>query len=241
MMAMTALAMIQQAVSPMPIGRTSGCLSIAMRQRAKSGAIDEGCTCIVQTLMQVLHRDPLMHPCDWYRDTSTHGSPDQKTQQHHSHSRRLSGWHWHLGIQISQGKNPEVRLGFSLFNGRVENLHGRTRLDSLQRRSVAILYVIVFLGGIRHVLSLVGVVFSPHSLRQETDSVPTLCKANVVCWIPCTSCSSVYVGQVGRTHLKEQSVCLCVCLSVCLSVPLSLSVTPSLHLFLKCTLIFSVI
>ena len=85
-----------------------------------------------------------------------------------------------IGIQISQGKNPEVCLGFSLFNGRVENLHGRTRLDSLQRRSVVISYVRVLFGGIKNVPSLMGVVFSPHSLRQELDPVPTLHKANAL-------------------------------------------------------------
>ena len=58
------------------------------------------------------------------------------------------------------------------------------------------------------------VVFRPHSsLRQELvhpkDPVPTLQKANVVYRIPCTSCSSVYVGQTSRSleaRLKEHKV-----------------------------------
>ena len=49
MMKRTALAIIRRAVSPMPIGRTPGCLSSAMRRQASSGAMDAGCTCVVQT------------------------------------------------------------------------------------------------------------------------------------------------------------------------------------------------
>ena len=67
--------------------------------------------------------------------------------------------------------------------------------------------------GIKRILPSadVRVVFQSHSsLRQELvhpkDPVPTLQKANVVYRIPCTSCSSVYVGQTSRTleaRLKE--------------------------------------
>ena len=46
----TALAMIRQDLSPIPIGQTPGCLSSAIRRQARSGAIDDGCTCEVQTL-----------------------------------------------------------------------------------------------------------------------------------------------------------------------------------------------
>jgi len=38
----TALAMIQQAVSPMPMEHTPGCLSRAMRQHTSSGLMDIG-------------------------------------------------------------------------------------------------------------------------------------------------------------------------------------------------------
>ena len=81
------------------------------------------------------------------------------------------------------------------------------------RRSVVIPYVRGLSEGIKRILSSadVRVVFRPHSsLRQELvhpkDPVPTMQKANVVYRIPCTSCSSVYVGQTSRTleaHLKE--------------------------------------
>ena len=47
----TAFAMIRRAVSPMPIGRTPGCLLSAMRRHARSGPRDEECTHEVLILM----------------------------------------------------------------------------------------------------------------------------------------------------------------------------------------------
>ena len=41
----------------MPIGRTPGCLSSAMRRQARSGAIDDGCTYEVQTLIATEARE----------------------------------------------------------------------------------------------------------------------------------------------------------------------------------------
>ena len=56
----TALAMIRRAVSPMPMGRTPGLLSRAMRRQASRGEIDFGSTSEVQILLAVdasaLHR-----------------------------------------------------------------------------------------------------------------------------------------------------------------------------------------
>ena len=56
----TALAMIRLAVSPMPMGRTPGVLSRAMRRQASSGEMDFGSTSAVHILLAVeaseLHR-----------------------------------------------------------------------------------------------------------------------------------------------------------------------------------------
>ena len=83
---------------------------------------------------------------------------------------------------------------------------GPRQNTSLLRRSMVIPYVRGLSEGIKRILSSadVRVVFRPHSsLRQEPvhpkDPVPTLQKANVVHRIPCTSCSSVCVGQTSRT------------------------------------------
>ena len=52
-----ALAMIRHATSPIPIGRTPGFLSRAMRRQAKSGAVVDGSINSVQKRFAVLARD----------------------------------------------------------------------------------------------------------------------------------------------------------------------------------------
>ena len=52
-----ALAMICLAVSPMPIGHTSGLLLRAIRRQANRGALKEGSTMSVQRRQAVLARD----------------------------------------------------------------------------------------------------------------------------------------------------------------------------------------
>ena len=47
----TVLSMIRLAVSPMPMGRTPGCLSRAINRRAKKGDTDLGSTYDVQSLL----------------------------------------------------------------------------------------------------------------------------------------------------------------------------------------------
>ena len=116
----------------------------------------------------------------------------------------------HAYIKHTLGANhypmPFVRSYCHSYSGPQQN-------TSPLRWSVVILYVRGLSEGIERILSSadVRVVFQPHSsLRQELvypkDPEPTLQKANVVYRIPCTSCSSVYVGQMNRTleaRLKE--------------------------------------
>ena len=53
----TAFVMIHCAVSPMPIGRTPGFLSKAIRRLARSGAVDDGSTYDVQSRLATDARD----------------------------------------------------------------------------------------------------------------------------------------------------------------------------------------
>ena len=79
-------------------------------------------------------------------------------------------------------------------------------------KSITIPYIRGVSEGIRRVLSdlEVRVAFRPHSslqrhLTKVKDTLPAEKKANVVYKIPCSTCSSVYVGQTGRLLGKRIS------------------------------------
>ena len=75
--------------------------------------MDEGCTYVVQTMTATdasAAQRSFDAPLRLVQKRFHSWESKPKGQQHHSHSRRLNEWRWHLGIQITQGEGLLVHL-----------------------------------------------------------------------------------------------------------------------------------